>query len=291
MSVPTPPGSSAHTARQPTALQGIGRPAARADGSTFAPAMRLLPADIRSAVRSLYGVLRSLDDLVDDDHPEAEQRVEAVEQWAHGQETDTPEASTLAALAQRYPLPRGAVITFCQGMRHDIGRRTIETHCDFMRYCEQAGGSVGIMLAILLGSVDPRAETKMASLGRAMQWTNILRDIDEDLAHSRVYLPRSLVERFGFPTPGAREALMKDQIPRADALYDEGLEAIPLLVRGRRSMRLATILYREILREIERNGYGRKPGRVTVPAWRRRMLASRFGLLPTPHPPTRPPDQ
>jgi phytoene synthase len=262
-----------------------------ADESTFAPALRLLPADLRADVQVLYGALRSLDDLVDDDHPDAEQRVDAVERWAHGQETETPETCALAALARRYPLPSAALVTFCQGMRHDIARRTIETECEFLRYCEQAGGSVGIMLAVLLGSVHPLAETRMASLGRAMQWTNILRDIDEDLAHSRLYLPRTLIEHFGFPMPGAREALMKDQIARADTLYEEGIEAIPLLTRGRDSMHLAAILYREILREIERNGFGSKPERATVPAWRRQTLASRFGLLPASDHALPPPDQ
>jgi 15-cis-phytoene synthase len=262
------------------APQAIGRPAAVADESTFAPALKLLPVNVRPDVQSLYEVLRSLDDLVDDDHPEAEQRVEAVERWAHGQESDTLETHALTALAQRYPLPREALITFCQGMRHDIARRSIETEDDFVRYCEQAGGSVGIMLSALLGSVDPLADVKMAALGRAMQWTNILRDIDDDLAHSRLYISQSVIERFGFPRPGAREALMKDQIAHADELYEEGLEAIPLLARGHRSMRLAAILYREILRQIERDGFGCKPGRVTVPAWRRHLLATRFGLLP-----------
>ena len=87
--------------------------------------------------------------------------------------------------------------------------------------------------------------------------------------------PQAAIERFGFPTPGAREELLRDQIARADALYEEGLPAIALLARGREAMALSAALYREILREIERQGFGREPGRVVVPLERRQMLADR----------------
>jgi Squalene/phytoene synthase len=83
----------------------------------------------------------------------------------------------------------------------------IHTEEDLELYCRRAGGSVGIMLARLLGSSGPEGETKMATLGRAMQRTNILRDIDEDAAHGRVYLSRSTIERFGAPTPGAHATI------------------------------------------------------------------------------------
>ena len=118
----------------------------------------------------------------------------------------------------------------------------------------------------------------MATLGRAMQRTNILRDMDEDAAHGRLYIARSTIERFGAPTPGARAELVRDQIARADDLYEEAADATSLLARGQRSMALCTTLYREILRQIERDGYGCTPGRTTVPAWRRRLLIAKHCL-------------
>jgi len=108
-----------------------------------------------------------------------------------------------------------------------------------------------------------------------MQVTNILRDIDDDLATQRVYISKAAIDRFGFPAPGAREALLRDHIARADALYEEGLPAIGLLARGQAAMALSAALYREILRQIEREGFGRKPGRVVVPLERRQLLANR----------------
>ncbi|HSZ12703.1 MAG TPA: squalene/phytoene synthase family protein [Solirubrobacteraceae bacterium] len=260
------------TTSAPTLAHSRARAALAADRSTFAPALRLLPAHLRADVDSLYRVLRTLDDLVDEDDPRAPSRVDAVERWARAEPADTPETRTLTDLRGRYPLSPEAMAMFCAGMRHDIARAPIDSTDDFDRYCQQAGGSVGIMLAQILGTTRPEGETLMATLGRAMQWTNILRDIDEDLAHQRVYLPRTTLERFGQPLPGAREALLRDQIAGADALYEEGLQAIALLREGRRAMSLSATLYREILRQIERDGYGRSPGRTEVTAWRRRLL-------------------
>jgi phytoene synthase len=162
-------------------------------------------------------------------------------------------------------------------MRHDLARAPIEDDTGFMRYCQQAGGSVGILLASLLGTVGDtcQAARLMALLGRAMQVTNILRDIDEDLSHGRVYIPRTSIERFGFPLPGGRSALLREWIARADALYDEGSGAIPLLRHGRSAMALSAALYREILRQLERDGLGARAGRAVVPAWRRdRLIAA-----------------
>jgi phytoene synthase len=250
-----------------------------ADESTFAPAMRLLPGQARADVRTLYGVLRTIDDLVDEDDPRALKRVEALERWARGGVPGSPEAHALADLAIRHPLPHVQLLEFCRGMRHDIARETIADDADFDRYCQRAGGSVGIVLAVILGAAGPdeeRAKQGMAALGRAMQVTNILRDIDEDLAAKRVYISQSAIERFGFPAPGAREELLRDHIARADALYEEGLPAIGLLARGGEAMALSAALYREILRQIEREGFGREPGRVVVPLERRQLLADRI---------------
>jgi phytoene synthase len=225
-------------------------------------------------------VLRTIDDLVDEDDPQAVERVQAIERWARREEADTFETRILADLSQRYPLLPHALIEFCQGMRHDLAGKEIETEDDLERYCQYAGGSIGVALAEMFGASHPDCETKMAMLGRAFQRTNILRDIDEDLAHGRLYIARTTIERFGFPVPGVREALLRDQIARAGRLYEEGLGAIPLLIRGRRAMALSTAMYREILRQIERDGYGRTAGRTTVPAWRKRLLIAKHRLTP-----------
>jgi phytoene synthase len=264
--------------RSPTSIRGQAGPrrdpAAVLATSTFSAGLLLLPHQIQTDAKHLYYMLRTLDDLVDENDPRAEQRVEAVERWAKGAQADTPETRTLARLSRRYALPSDALIEFCQGMRHDLQSKQIETEADLELYCQRVAGTVGIMLATLLGTTHPDGEEKMATLGRAMQRTNILRDIDEDLSHDRTYIARTTIARFGAPIPGAREDLLRDQIHRADALYEDGIGAIPLLRHGSEAMALSTALYREILRQIERDGFGRKPGRATVPTWRKRLIAT-----------------
>jgi phytoene synthase len=267
----------ATTASTPPKLQRD--PASVLASSTFGAGIRLLPRDLQADARQLYHLLRTIDDLVDEEDPQAEQRVEAIERWAHRRDAETPETHILTDLSLRYPLPQKALLEFCEGMRHDLTQTTIEDEDDLERYCQYVGGSIGVVLAKMFGTSHPDGESKMATLGRAFQRTNILRDIDEDLANGRLYVARTTIERFGLPSPGAREELLRDQVARADQLYDEGLDAIPLLTRGRRGMALAAALYREILRQIERAGYGRTAGSAIVPAGRVRLLTVKHRLI------------
>lgn len=246
------------------------------DSSTFGEGVRLLPGAIQDDVRQLYYVLRTIDDLVDDGDPDAPSRLDAVERWAHGAPASTEETTILDRLAACHPFDRAALLEFCDGMRHDLAGAGIANEVELERYCQQAGGSVGVLLAGLLGGQGPECSMKMARLGRAMQRTNILRDIDEDYANGRVYIAETTIERYGFPVPGARESLLRDQIARADTLYEQGLPAIDMLSHGQLSMALATALYREILREIERSGYGAESGRVSVSATRTKDLVESY---------------
>jgi phytoene synthase len=248
--------------------------------STFSAGILMLPSDLQQDARRLYYLLRTIDDLVDEGDPCATERVDAIEDWTQGHERDTPEVATLNSLAERYPLSRQAFLDFCGGMRHDLHGATIETDTDLKRYCEQAGGSVGVMLACLLGTSHPEGEERMAILGTAMQHTNILRDIDEDYANGRTYIPTSTTARYGAPLPGAREQLLRHEIGRADVLYQQARGAHELLVHGRRAMALSTALYREILRQIEREGFGRKPGVVKVPEWRKAIIVAEHRRQP-----------
>lgn len=255
----------------------LSKTASSAPDSTITPGLKLLPEHVRADVYRLHQVMRSLDDLVDEDRPEAPARVDAVERWTRGEAVDTPETRTLTNLARSYPRFPQAVLNGCRALRHDMARTAIQTEHDLERYCEYAGGTVLAMLAQILGTSSD-GEAKMAKLGQAMQRTNILRDIDEDRTHDRLYIPRTAIERFGPPLPGAREDLLREQIARADTLYDEGMRAIPLLSKGQHAMALSGDLYREILRQIERDGYGRTSGRATVPRWRTSLLIAKHRL-------------
>jgi len=246
---------------------------------TFALACRLLPRALRDDVYLLYLVFRTLDDLVDTGDPRAAARLEAVEAWSAGRAADSPETRVLTDLERRHPLPRYALRDFCAGMREDLRGARPATEADVDGYCYRVAGTVGVVMSAMLGATDPAAPARASALGMAMQRTNILRDIDEDLAGGRVYLAGETLERFGCgsaPPPATeREALLRDQIARADALYDEGCAGIALLPCGRRAITAAGAMYREILRQIERDGYGSQTGRAIVSRKRKLLVAAR----------------
>ncbi|HSD79696.1 MAG TPA: phytoene/squalene synthase family protein [Solirubrobacteraceae bacterium] len=248
---------------------------------TFALACRLLPRDVRDDVYRLYLVFRTLDDLVDDGDPRAAAAIAAVEAWCDTGRPGSREAAILDDLLDRHPLPIHALRDFCAGMRDDLAGTPIATEADLDRYCYRVAGTVGVVMASILGTRSPDADRHAAALGMAMQRTNILRDIDEDLAGGRVYLAVETLARLGGgpPAPGAREALMRDQIARADRLYDEGIAGIGKLRRGRFAIAAAACMYREILRQIEREGYGARPGRAVVSGPRKLLVAARAGAL------------
>ena len=285
----------------PEARQTINRVA-----RSFSLAARLLPNQIRSDVELLYLVLRTLDDLVDVDvraggstRDAAERRIAAIEAWASGEGIGAtaggaPEVSRelliLDDLARRHPdLPRDAVHDFLAGMRADLAGPSIGTDEDAAHYCYQVAGTVGRLMASMLGVTSGRereADRAARALGSAMQRTNILRDIDEDLANGRVYLSAASLRAHN-ADPAAtsgptslrdadRGELLRDEIARADAEYDEGLNGIRYLQHGGRSIRAAALLYREILRQIERDGYGaRRPHRPVVGRARKAALLAR----------------
>ncbi len=261
-------------ARRELSLVGEARSTTRRVARTFGLACRLLPRHLRDDVHLLYLVFRTLDDLVDFGAPDAADRLAAVEGWAREGAAVSREARILADLDSRHDLPRAAFVDFCRGMRDDLSGRPIATESELDRYCYRVAGTVGVVMAALLGAREP-ADEQAAALGMAMQRTNILRDIDEDRANGRFYLAWETVRRYGAPDPGRRELLLRDQIARADALYDQGFAGIAKLAHGRRAVAAAAAMYREILRQIEREGYGAREGRAMVTTGRKIVAAAR----------------
>ncbi len=274
-----------------TSTLSVARETTNRVARTFSLACRLLPPGVRDDVYLLYLVFRTLDDLVDEQHADAEARVEAVRGWACGEPgAASPEVAILEELSSRHALPLDALGDFCAGMRQDIERESFESEADVDEYCYRVAGTVGLVMASLLGTVRmERARPAAAALGMAMQRTNILRDIDEDAANGRVYVARETIERYGTLAPGERELLLRDQIPRADALYERGLAGIGELRQGNRAIAAAAAMYRELLRQLEREGYGARAGRAVVPRSRKLRVAARAAWrAPTPAAPRAP---
>ena len=256
---------------------------------SFALAARFLPRNVRDDINLLYLALRRLDDLVDLEAPsgsaqraDAKQRLAAIRTWINTGAIDQAGGDELAIfvdLQRRTPaLPTDAIGAFLDGMESDLAGPVMESDADLDLYCYQVAGTVGRLMAALLGvrgGDEVQADHAARALGAAMQRTNILRDIDEDLANGRVYLPATALRRVGLDPAavsgppslrdGDRRALYMAEIARADAEYQVGVAGIRHLLNGGRSIRVAGHLYREILRQIERDGYGvRRPHRPVV---------------------------
>ncbi len=256
---------------------------------SFALAARFLPRDVRDDINLLYLALRRLDDLVDLEAPsgsaqraDAQQRLAAIRTWLSSGVIDSAGGDELAIfidLQRRTPsLPTDAIGAFLDGMEGDLAGPVMESDADLDLYCYQVAGTVGRLMAALLGVREgdsAQADLAARALGGAMQRTNILRDIDEDLANGRVYLPASALRRAGLdpaatsgPTSlrdGDRRTLYNAEIARADADYEAGIKGIRHLQNGGGSIRVAAYLYREILRQLERDGFGvRRPHRPVV---------------------------
>ena len=267
---------------------------------SFALAARFLPRQVRDDINLLYLALRRLDDLVDLEAPsgsaqraDAQRRISAIRTWLSTSVIDPAGGDELAIfvdLQRRTPtLPVDAIGAFLDGMEGDLAGPAMESDADLDLYCYQVAGTVGRLMAALLG-VHAReavqADRAARALGGAMQRTNILRDIDEDLANGRVYLPVSALRRAGLDPAatsgttslrdGDRQALYSAEIARADADYETGMAGIRHLQNGGRSIRVAAHLYREILRQIERDGFGvRRPHRPVVGRARKAALLLR----------------
>src|SRR4051794_3641017 len=123
---------------------------------TFAPACRLLPRDGRDDVYRLYLVFRTLDDLVDDGDPRAEERLAALEGWCAGAPASSRETRALTGLAYRHELPRDALADFAAGLRDDLDGWRPAAEADVDAYCYRVAGPRGIVMGHVLGvSRDP----------------------------------------------------------------------------------------------------------------------------------------
>jgi phytoene synthase len=263
---------------------------------TFDVAARFLPRAARRDVRRLYLVLRTLDDLVDHADPDASAAVADVEAWAVLGRVRGPLAAVLDDLVDRHPdLPRDAVEDFCAGMRADIAGPRHRTEDDLATYCYQVAGTVGRLMATLLGvrpGEEDAADATARALGDAMQRTNILRDLVEDGQRGRCYLSDDALERAGLdPRSGAalladlpglpletRARLLGEQAASAEAGYREGIDGSRHLRSGRRAVVAAALMYREILRQIEREGWGGRRSRVVVSRRRKLLLVARASI-------------
>jgi phytoene synthase len=259
----------------------------------------VLPAEQRSAIIAVWDFCRAVDDAVDEAAPAdapgqvALWRAE-VERVFAGREPQTAQGRALQPLLARFPLPRAAFEALVEGVEMDLGDRRYETFADLYEYCVRVASAVGLMCVEIFGYTDPRARQYANDLGVALQLTNILRDVPEDLARGRMYIPQEELRRFGCTEADlAREAseagggvrsaavraLLRHQGERAREYYARAAAALPAAdARRLVAARIMGAIYFALLERIERAGYDVFSRRIRLPRPRRALIAVRTWL-------------
>jgi phytoene synthase len=244
----------------------------RRSGTSFYYAFRVLPAEKRRAIYALYSLCRALDDCVDEEDGEGEAGLvrwleEIDRSYAGAPRTEL--GGELAQALRRFPIPRASFEDVAAGCRMDLRGTRYATFEELRVYCRRVASAVGLASIEIFGYRDPRTREYAVELGLALQLTNILRDLADDAARGRLYVPLCELQRFGVapeeflaaaqrpgPPPPALAELLRLQAERARAHYVGAAGLLP--AADRRSMASAEIMgavYRALLEELVRRGH------------------------------------
>jgi phytoene synthase len=241
----------------------------RANSKTFYLATALLPSAARRAIRALYAFCRATDDLVDRDGA----ALADVERWRTeaarpAADQRDPLLAAWALIREQYGVEMRYQEELIDGICLDLTPRRYAAWCDLERYCYLVASTVGLLSMPIVGLARTATFAEAApyaiKLGIALQLTNMLRDVGEDAARGRVYLPERDLAEHGLTAADIMNGvhderfvrLMRFEIARARALYAEALPGIALLAPAARpAVGAAALLYRAILDRIEAIDY------------------------------------
>ncbi len=211
----------------------------QASGSSFYAGMRLLPRAEREAMYAIYAFCRAVDDIADDQMGDAGERAQALAQWRRDLDAlyagqPPGQAAMLARAVSRFALDRADFDAVIDGMAMDVARDICwPDWTELELYCDRVAVAVGRLSVRIFGMEREPGKVLAHHLGRALQLTNILRDIDEDAAIGRVYLPREALAAVGIvPTTPLQVA--------ADPRIDHAVR--PIVARARDHFRSANAL-------------------------------------------------
>ncbi|MEN6406397.1 MAG: phytoene/squalene synthase family protein [Thermoguttaceae bacterium] len=276
--------------------------ASRRSGSTFYAGFLLLPTERRRAMEALYAFLRQTDDLADAGLPGPASR-DALTAWRASLrgalDLPSPELSTdaglplclpaLADTARRFQIPHEHLFAVIDGVEMDLNGRRYETFEQLESYCDRVASAVGLACIHIWGFRGPEAFRPARQIGVALQLTNILRDLKEDAAAGRVYLPLDDLRQCGYSVDDLTHSvvderfscLMELETSRAEQLYRDGAELFDWLEPpGRRIFGLMTATYHELLRKIAARPAEVFRRRVRVSRLQKARLWIRWALCP-----------
>ena len=258
-----------------------------ATASNFYYSFLLLPRAERRAIKDVYTFCRLLDDVVDEDqkgrNPYAELDYWRNEVEAIFQVSPTSEfGERLLISVEEFDLPKQPFLDLIDGMEMDLKWHSYQTFADLREYCYRAASAVGLICIEIFGYESARTREYAVNLGLALQLTNILRDLKEDTARGRIYIPIEDLERFGYSERELRSnlynapfiELMKYELSRASSYFEKAAASLP--DQDRPSMFAAEIMgaiYKELLDQIPAVQFDVLRNRLTVSKSRRLQIA------------------
>ncbi|MBI2818641.1 MAG: squalene/phytoene synthase family protein, partial [Acidobacteria bacterium] len=239
---------------------------ARARARNFYYGFWLLPRPRRDAFCAVYSFMRYCDDVADGQFATAE-KVARLREWHDvldralaGDYNDNRILPAFHDAVQRYQIPAEYFHELIAGTEMDLTVRSYRTFEELYQYCYRVASVVGLCSLHMFGFLDPKAKLLAERCGIAFQLTNILRDVPEDAAAGRIYVPLEDLEKFGY-TPeqlvaGVRNQayrqLMRNEIARARAYYEEAAPLIEMVEpESRPALWTLVSIYRRVLRVIE----------------------------------------
>jgi phytoene synthase len=265
--------------------------------TSFYYAFLVLPPEQRRGIIAVWDFCRAVDDAVDEDAPPAAGsptgrpaiafwRDELARAFGAGAPS-TPQARGLQPFITRFDLPRQAFDDVIEGVAMDLDTTRYQTFDDLFEYCRRVASAVGLICIRIFGSTSARACEYALNLGVALQLTNILRDVKDDLRRGRVYLPLDDLQACGCrvedlaagtATEPVRR-LIAFECRRAREFYQRATEALPSDDRKRLvAAEIMRAVYFETLARIERSGHDVFTARARVPKPRQALIALRQWL-------------
>jgi len=257
----------------------------RTNAKNFYYAFLVLPKRKRQALCAVYAFMRRCDDITDDPNLSFEERRFKLETWLaalhraqQGEPTDDPILLALTDAQRRYTIPAGLLDELAMGTAMDVVAPDAEnqtpttpgltiqyrTFDDLKVYCYRVASVVGLVCIHIFGYRDPAAEPLAEQCGLAFQLTNIIRDVKEDAAMGRVYLPEEDLAKFGLsaadllsaPDPARLRPLLAFEAERARELYQSGEQLIPYIAEDSQPALWVLInIYRKLLEKIAERQY------------------------------------